>query len=316
MHSPVTLATQFVETFDGSARADLQRFIAQHWNVTKWLVSADFALHDPSRPNDCFAFTIFPYDTWPADLEREVAAALPRDLKAAKDLDAAAVGWLRDGRAFHIAIKVDRTRAVFCNGDGSDALSVAREHIEKTLIAAPAAKADMSRFKKLKQASLAKAFNHELLGDVWLLGFFYALITCLVHRERPVDMVAWFPDRDDMTTWCEGVWYDYAYWNVHAFCDALDLDMRSTEIVVGAPDRSGAKEVMWFDHLIRGPDWFAGVVAAWDLERNLIPLDHAKYRTMVEQVMCDAANFVLVRMRFDAEGVQFSRIVSTRVKTT
>lgn len=312
MYTPNSIAKRFFECFDGSAVTDFKRFIDAHPDVDRWMIAADFALHDPTRFNDCYAFTIFPYNSWPADLEREITTALPKDLKKSKDLEADAVKWLRDDRAYHLAIKVSRERSVFYNGEGSDPLSVAREHVNMNVEAALAAGKDASRFKKLKQEAQAKGFNHELLADIWLLGLFYALVTVSIGRERLPAKVMWAPDRDNMTTWCDGVWTDYAYYMLHTLCEAMELDMRETEVLVAKPDTSGPKERMWYDHMIRGADWFAGVVAAWDIEKNLIPGEHAKYKTMTEQVIADATNSSIINMTFEKQGVRFGGIAVTR----
>lgn len=108
-----------------------------------------------------------------------------------------------------------------------------------------------------------------------------------------------------MTNWCDGIWRDYADWNVHAFEDAFTVDLRSTRIAVGAPDRSG---VMWYDYMIRAPDWFAGSVAAWDRNNNLIPSEHSKYKQMLEQVVADADNIIVLHLDITEGGAQFRRI--------
>ena len=260
---------------------------------------------------DCFAFTILPYDAWPAEIENDVAEVLPKDLKKSKALDQDGAEWLRDPRRFHIVITVNKDRVPFSNGAGTNTLAIAREHIDKTLdqAAAQGVKPDtIKRFKKLKAEAQAKGFNVELLGDLWLLAVWFAVLTIILGRERQCEAIGWFPDRDNMTTWCDGIWHDYADWNVHALADALTVDMRSTQLAVGAPDRSGAKEIMWYDYMIRAADWFAGSVAAWDRKSNLIPGEHSKYQQMLEDVVADADNIIILHLDITDTGTQFRRI--------
>ena len=264
---------------------------------------------------DCFSFTILPYDAWPADLEKDVAEALPKDLKKSKALDEEGMEWLRDPRRFHIMITVNKDRVPFSNGPGTDHLAIAREHINKTITEAVAqgVKPDtIKRFKKLKGEAQAKGFNVELLGDLWLLAVWFAVLTIILGRERQSETIGWFPDRDSMTNWCDGIWQDYADWNVHALADALMVDMRSTQLAVGAPDRSSAKEIMWYDYMIRAADWFAGSVAAWDRQNNLIPGEHSKYKQMLEDVVADGDNIVILHFDITDAGAQFRRIAVER----
>lgn len=298
-----------------SALALFRVYIARHPHVRKWIIAADFALHDKNRPMDCFAFTILPYDEWPAEIEKDVANALPKDLKKSKTLDSNGADWLRDDRRFHVMITVNRDRVPFSNGPGTNPLEVAREHIRLTLAQATAAnlKDDTTkRFKKLKAEAQANSFNVSLLGDIWLLAIFFATLTIILGRERKWQAIGWFPDRDNMTNWCDGIWQDYAEQNVHALANDLTIDMRTTKLAVGAPDRSGTKEVMWYDYMIRAADWFAGSVASWDRKNNLIPGDHAKYRQMLEDVIADAQNIVILQLDITENGAQLRRIAVER----
>ncbi|MBX9841880.1 MAG: hypothetical protein K2Z80_08760 [Xanthobacteraceae bacterium] len=278
------------------------------------MIAADFSLHN-NRPLDCFAFTILPYDAWPAEIEQDVAQALPKDLKDAKRLDDEAMEWLRDPRRFHIAITVNPAPAVFSNGPGISPLAVAREHIAITLdqaVQVGASEDVIRRFRKLKQDAQANNFNVGLLSDIWLLAVWFAVLTIILTRERHCEIIGWFPDRDNMTNYGDGIWCDYAIGNAQTFAEALAIDLTATQIKIGTPDRSKVKEVMWFDYMIRAADWFAGAVAAWDRKRNLIPGDLPKYRQMLEDVITPAKNIVILHLDLTETGMQCRRILAIK----
>jgi hypothetical protein len=315
IYPPNEIAKIFLECFDGSAIHAFRDFLERYPSVRKWMIAADFSLHNNNRPLDCFAFTIIPYDAWPTDIERDVAAALPQDLKRSKMLNDDAIQWLREPRRFHIAITVNDHPAVFSNGPGSVALTVAREHIATTLnqaITGGIPGETIKRLMKLRQDAQANSFNVRLFADIWLLAVWFAVLTVLLGRERRCDIIGWFPDRDNMTNYCDHIWYDYALWNAQSFAEAFSVDMTRTRCPAGAPDRSGPKERMWFDYMIRAADWFAGAVAAWDRKKNLIPGDRPKYRQMLEDVIAPAGNIVLLHLDMTETGMQFRRIVATQ----
>jgi hypothetical protein len=131
IYSPNEIAKCFFECFDSSAIQTFRAFIKRHPHVRKWMICADFSLHNKKRPLDCFAFTIVPYDAWPNEIEKD-ASALPKDLKKSKSLDEKAIEWLREPRRFHLAITVNANPAIFSSGPSSKALTIAREYIEKT----------------------------------------------------------------------------------------------------------------------------------------------------------------------------------------
>lgn len=76
-----SLAAAFFETFDGSARADLARFMARFPLTRTWLISSDYVVGADDRPNDVFAFSIMPYVEELGALRRRLPAGLPRDIK-------------------------------------------------------------------------------------------------------------------------------------------------------------------------------------------------------------------------------------------
>jgi hypothetical protein len=312
LYPPEEVAKLFLQCFDGSAVENFRRFMARHPHVRKWLIAADFSQHN-DRPFDCFAFTIIPYDAWLGEIEREVKQALPRDLKKSKDLDEDAIEWLRDPRRFHIAITVNDRPAVFWNGPGSVPLTIAREYIANTLanaIKADASDETLTRIKKLKQEAQANSFNVRLLADIWLLAIWFAVLAISIGRERRSEIIGWFPDRDNMTNYCDHFWYDHALWNAQLFAATFAVDMTATRCPAGTPHRSGAKERMWFDYMIRAADWIAGAVAAWDRKRNLIPGDQSKYRRMLEDVITPAENIVVLHLDMNESGMQFRRIAA------
>jgi hypothetical protein len=80
LEAAIFLPAEIAKIMDKSAIVNFRRFLARHPRVKKWLVAADFSLGN-SRPLGCFAFTVVPYDAWPWDLERDVVAALAKDLR-------------------------------------------------------------------------------------------------------------------------------------------------------------------------------------------------------------------------------------------
>lgn len=193
--------------------------------------------------------------------------------------------------------------------------TIAREYIANTLTNAmqAGASADMiARLKRLQQDAQANAFNVRLLGDIWLLAIWFAVLAVLIGRERRSEIIGWFPDRDNMTNYCDHFWYDHTLWNAQLFAQTFSIDMTETKCAAGAPDRSGAVERMWYDYMIRASDWIAGTVAAWDRKRNLIPADQPKYRQMLEDVITPAENIVVLHLDLTEACAQFRRIIATR----
>jgi hypothetical protein len=93
----------------------------------------------------------------------------------------------------------------------------------------------------------------------------------LSNQKRPI---GWFSDRDKLTTWCDGVLWDYAMENVLGIADQLGIRLEATQFPIAVPDPSTpAKDPLWYDELIRIADYFAGSLAAFDKATNVVPSD-------------------------------------------
>jgi hypothetical protein len=92
-----------------------------------------------------------------------------------------------------------------------------------------------------------------------------AFCTLIVAKERNIEVVGWFPDRDSITEAYDRIANSMFAVNFSAFCQQRQIDHRNIRTVVGLPQvDSEAPNKMWYDELIRIPDFFAGGLAAWD----------------------------------------------------
>ena len=117
-----SLTAAFFETFDGSARADLARFMGRFPLTRTWLISGDYVVSAKGRPNDVFAFSIIPYAQELSVLRERLASGLPRDIKGTRAFTAAAGDILRGPDVFHVPVVLPRNRLLL---GPTGALSVA-----------------------------------------------------------------------------------------------------------------------------------------------------------------------------------------------
>jgi hypothetical protein len=309
MITPIDTLTAIFDTFDKSARSDLQKFIAAR-PATKWMIAADFCLHDKVRPNNTFVFSLIPYDDYFDVLQEEIRGGIPKDLKKTRDVRASTIALLRDGRRFHIAFVLSEPPAVFSNGlDGASPLTVARESIRLTLAAFDHNRPPLP-LRKLHEASKAKAFNTELLADLYLTSYLFGFVSLILAREVQVETLGWFADRDSMVTWCDGVLWHFAVANLHGFAEHFGITMPAGSPVIAGPTPDVIPaDAMWYDDLVRIPDYFAGILAAWNFKENTIPADKAKYVELAQKVIADATNLAVIHLYYESGGFSASRRV-------
>ncbi|MHB9100122.1 MAG: hypothetical protein ACYC2E_01190 [Sulfuricella sp.] len=314
MIQPTDFLNALFDNFDKSAINDFRNFLEENPQVKKWQIAADFCLHDKERPNNAFAFTIIPYDDYHDVLKAEIQGALPKDLKKTRDIDDDAAAFLVHPRRFHFGFVFQDPPAVFNNGLGSDALKVARESLAITLefmVRQGRSKENMCRLKELKQKAQANNFNVELLSDLYMLSYLFSFVTLLLARERSVEIVGWFSDRDSMTTWCDGVVWDISRENLYGLAEHLNISLPADMPLIAVPTPDAEKNAMWFDEYVRLPDYIAGILAAWNFTTNELPGDKGKYLKLAEDVVADARNMAVLNVRYD-NFAQCSRIVFSK----
>lgn len=325
MFFPLHIIRCLFETFDKSAVLLFREFLAAQTSITSWLVASDYCLHDASRPADCFAFSIIPYDDNLQNTLDSIQHAVPRDIKKAKTINEETITFLQDPRRFHICFRLDKDRLVFTNSADTDPLTIAREIIRLSTDWALRVGHDaqqIARMKKLQQASLKKRFNVALMSDIVLLATFYSFVSLLLVREGRPQIIGWFSDRDKMTTWCDGVLWYYILEAVVDLGEQLQIPVKDIHFVIGVPEAvqltaqpnsTSSAKPMWFDELIRLADHFAGTLAAWDTKTNTVLGKMDKFVRMFEDVIADARNLVILDLKIGHEGLlQSSRFDVSR----
>lgn len=289
-------------TFDKSAINDFRTFLASNSGVTKWQLAADFCLHDKDRPNDVFAFTLIPYDDYITNINSEIRTAIPKDIKKTTDIKEECLAFLRDTRRYHFGFVMKASPKFFYNGEGSDPLAIARESLDlilKKLEDLGRSKKNTKKLKMLIQSAKDKKFNVELLTDLLMLINFFCFITLLLARERKVDVMGWFSDRGNMTTWCDGVIWDLSYETLGGLSEHFNISLPFDRPTIAVPNPDDKVNAMWFDEYVRLPDYMAGILSAWDLENNKLPDDKPKFIQLAEEVLAKASNIAVIKVRYD-----------------
>ena len=305
-------------TFDKSAAQLFDDWMALRPATRKWMIAADFALRDRSRPGDCFAFSIVPYERNFEEYKLETQVHLPKDLKDSRELHDHSASWIRDNEAFHIIFPINADRKFYFDGDRRD-VDVARESLElttKMLIELDREEETVRKFRRAVQKSKANGFPLGLFTDLTILSLLLPVVSLLIARRREPEVLGWMCDRDSMTSWGDGIVWELANENLLGLASNLALPTDKLRPLIALPDKSRqGEEAMWFDHLVRTPDWLAGTLAAWDWSNNDVSDHHPKYLQMIENVCADATNIVILPISMTRQGANVFRLVVEKPST-
>jgi hypothetical protein len=236
-------------------------------------------------------------------MQRDIREALPKDIKKTQEIDRSGMGLLTSSRRFNFAFIFQEHPDLFPCGNRVSRLETVRrslEHAIQQLTELGRTKEQLESLKGLRQKSLAKGFNVDLLSDLTLLAHLFCFVTLVLQRERPSELVGWFPDRDSMTIWENGAVWDIALESLGGLSEHFSIAQPARPIGVAAAPNDNT-EALWFDDWVRLPDYTAGLFASWDLKLNEID-SKPKYKQLTTGVAAFAKNLVAINVRY---GITF-----------
>jgi hypothetical protein len=301
-----------VSTFSLGAINEFKGFLAKYPLVTKWIIASDFVLNEREAASDAYAYTFFPYVTDLMELQEKISKLVPKDFKKTKSIGLEFEKFLHSGETFTVCLLTPKKfRAA---GD----LHTVRASLDLTLTMmrnwhdADSQKKVISAFERLKERTKANNFNAQLMSTIMISTVLAAFCAIILAVERKIETVGWFPDRDNITTAYDRI-ADYMFSvNLSAFCQRHGIDARQIMTVIGTPDlKQGNSDQMWFNELIRIPDFLAGPLAGWDYRKNLVT-GRQKYIEILQGVVADNPYLITLILAETESGIGVSRLICSR----
>jgi hypothetical protein len=269
---PDNLVKFLVSTFQQSATGAFQTFLSKHPFVSKWIIACDFVISEKQTTHDAYAFTFFPYIKEIPEWISQIADLAPADFKKTNQISDAMKAYLRSGETFTVCLLTPKK----LNPAGN--IHDVRKGLDHTLVGmrawhdASAQQVTIKAFEDLRRRANSNSFKAALMSTMMISTALAAFCTLVLAQERNIDVVGRFPDRDSITEAYDRIANLMFGVNVSAFCQQRQIDATKIRTVVGLPETDpGTPNKMWYDELIRIPDFFAGTLAAWDFKNNLVP---------------------------------------------
>lgn len=287
---------------------EFRRFIHSTY-TNKWLISTDFVTTGKERVNDTFVFTVFPYESDFYQIQEEVREASSKDIKSIKAVQETMLNYLGSRRRFTFCFIPSRNRRTFSS------LQETRKSIETTINMmqgwedAELHTEIIRKFTVLRQEAEASNFNYNLLNNMILTAEFAAVVSHLIAKHSHPEIIGWFPDRDNMTSAFGSIIHDMFSINFSTLCQMENIEPSITRLSIGMPGLSThGKNTMWYDDLVRVPDFIAGTLARWDFRKNYIASEAPKFLQVIERVLANNPNIATVLINFSIFGVQTSTL--------
>jgi hypothetical protein len=157
-------------------------------------------------------------------------------------------------------------------------------------------------FERLRERAKANNFNGQLISTIIFATVLAAFCAVMLAKERNIEVVGWYPDRDNITTSYDQIAHYMFVVNFSAFCQRHNIDAHSIRAAIGIPTPDARRpRQTWYDELVRIPDFLAGPLAAWRYEANLVT-GRQKYVDLLQGVIADNPNVVTLLLKQVADG--------------
>lgn len=265
-----SLVDMLISAFDKSSIDQFRQFLAKHSGVTKWIIACDFVLNGFDALNDAYAYTFFPYNAEIKQLKANIKRIASKDFKKTKAINPMLAKFFQSGETFTLCLLTHKKFRPAGN------INIVRLSLDNTINNmrswqdAEQQKPLIRQFEQLKERARSNNFNAQLMSTMLTATVLAAFCAVMLARERKIDFVGWFPDRDNIFTSYNSIAHHMFNVNFSSFCQRYGIDHRQVKLGIGLPepDPFNLKQ-SWYDELVRIPDFVAGPLSGWDYTKNL-----------------------------------------------
>ncbi|MEV4780127.1 hypothetical protein [Burkholderia sp. LMU1-1-1.1] len=298
-------------TLDQTFTTNFRQYIGRHLGTHEFVLISDYCIDDVGKPNDVIAFTIAPWHAVSSESMAALDRLIPTDIKKTSSLSTPSRNALNDPRFFHIAFTLDDISG-FLYSPTFDKRSVSLQNIDLIIEMIKSWHANqpegrekfaeqIKRFQGLARELGKRSASFKLFYRMLLTSMLASIVAYYVTREALCRAIVWLPDRDKIHDAFGGIYVDIFELNHWGLCLAELPEWRIPKI--GYTDTKTIGKNLWYDPLVRLPDYIAGTIASWDTTINRTSKE--KHAKVLDHVIADNPNCILVKFEMSKESWSF-----------
>jgi hypothetical protein len=291
-----------------SSLQDSLKFYDLNRDFTRWLILSDYTKRIGERTHETYCFSIVPVFFEFQKLKAAIEYLQPTDLKNTRQISNDFLRILTSDKFIHFVFSFGSTQQnPFVRSsiqNTRDTIGELRNHMEQ----AEEFNRDNQDFQSMRrrlhfaeQESKRDGFNYLLFDRIVLISGIVAALACIITKSTNAQAINWMSDRDNVTTYCNGIIYDFFSISYMGGNYRLNINKRCQ--LWTSHDEGNSK--MWFDELIRIPDFIAGAFSRISLKTGSIDLSKQSY---VVQKTMKSVHFFTVKRENDGLVIKRERL--------
>jgi len=300
-------------TMQKSLLDDLKKFILIHSEHSKFCLYSDYCLEDNEKHNKVASFTISPASIAFPEEKEWISNSLQTDIKKSRNISEKGVELLTNNNFFHINFVIKETTGVFYQKDKTSqdvallGINLIIEMISKWIKNQPNGKEKFieqkNKFLYWEKELKKKSANLKLAKQILLISMLASYIAYLLTVNANATDVVWFSDRDKIVNSYGNIAFDLFDINHFSMCEKFGAIEPYSQIGIVTSDSEPKN--MWFDHLVRIPDYLAGTLASWDIKNNTV--QKTKHSDILQKVFSENDFCAIINVDISRESYKFSR---------
>lgn len=301
-------------TLEKSFLTDLKIFLEIHKDEPHFAIFSDYCIDAKDKFNNVASFAIAPSWVATPEMVSLLSEKIPKDIKKTKQIDENIIEVLSNRTFFHVSFILKSTAGVLHSKGHTDQnvallnMDKVSEMINMWIINQPEGKEkfeeQIKRFATAKAELRKKSANIKLFKLISIIAILVAYLAFLLSREAKCKSILWFSDRDKIVDAFGEICRELFEINHYALCLKEITEAEIPKVGYGIDDVGVDR--LWFDSLIRLPDYMAGTLASWDMKENLV--SSQKHSELLQRVFAQNPFCVLISASIGRSNFSFSRL--------
>ena len=286
---------QLEDTFNKSAKKELEDFFKKYNDISKWMIFSDYVLYDKNKQNDVMTFSIVPYVMEIEKYKQILNSLAPRDIKKMNSVNDEFINFLNNFPILNLSFVLSKRRK-FDYIDEKEYLIKKTTNALKMFriwsISTPGAQEkylnSVKSFEALLRELNKKSPNYKIIRDIDILSSLIGFIGYQIASTSNIEVLSWLSDRDSMLTFGKNekmkrkfipYAFELATSLYHVLCDN---NLKKFPDLICA-DAETKEKNLWYDEFLRIPDLIAGTIADYNFDEN--KHSHDKFVKVTERLL-------------------------------
>lgn len=267
----------------------------------KWLIISDYAFG--GKPQNVVSFVLMPYVFDIERLKSTINNIQHTDIKNTSHVSDSFIRLLTDHPILSISILLNKDLKLFTEEKDYflKKLEGYIKMLEYWMNKEPQKKSKyknkIKSFRKLEKL-ISQGVGLKIMRQIEIVSTLTSYLMVEITKLIPnIELIGWFSDRDPLLGYKEkeleiSVARDFVQSAYHVLC--MMEGCNEAKIVFAIPENSG---LMWYDELIRLPDYIAGALADYDMVNN--KCSHDKFIPIIEKVFTNERRHLFFKLQID-----------------